>query len=88
MLERGGFLKRDRAVDHEMLTSRLVDRSVRPVIRKGWSQETQILEWVVSYDGENTPEALAITAASAALALSGKPVSIARPKGILVNGPD
>lgn len=78
-------MKRDRAVDHEILTSRLVDRSLRPVVTKGWVQETQVLEWVVSYDGENSPEPLAITAASAALALSGKLVSIANPREIVVN---
>lgn len=72
---RGGFLKRDRAVDHEILTSRLVDRALRPLFKSGWCNETQLLEWVVSYDGVNSTEPLAITAASAALAISGTKVS-------------
>ena len=68
----GGFQKRDGGrKDTETLISRLVDRCLRPVFKKGWANEVQILEWVYSYDGVHSTEPLAITAASAALALSG-----------------
>ncbi|GMH40287.1 hypothetical protein BSKO_08191 [Bryopsis sp. KO-2023] len=72
---KGGFMKRDRAVDHEILTARLVDRSIRPLFMDGWVNETQVLEWVVSFDGEHLPEPLAITAAGAALAISDIPLA-------------
>lgn len=68
----GGFQKRDGGrKDTETLASRLVDRCLRPVFKKGWANETQVLAWVYSYDGVHSPEPLAITAASAALAISG-----------------
>ncbi|KAK9821471.1 hypothetical protein WJX81_007489 [Elliptochloris bilobata] len=70
-----GWLKRDgRPKDAETLTSRLVDRPLRPMFAPGWSNDTQVLIWVLSYDGEHTPEPLAITAAGAALALSDIPL--------------
>jgi hypothetical protein len=70
----GGYLKRDgRPKDDEVLTSRLVDRPLRPMFPKGWSNDTQVLQWVLSYDRTNPPEPLAITAAGAALLLSGEP---------------
>jgi len=72
----GGFLKRDgRPRDQEALTARLVDRPIRPMFPKGWAKETQILAWLLSYDGVNKPEPLAITAAGCALALSDIPLS-------------
>nr|ABF57675.1 chloroplast polyribonucleotide phosphorylase [Chlamydomonas reinhardtii] len=71
----GGFVKRDgRPRDAEVLVSRLVDRPIRPMFAKGWANDTQILEWVLSYDGVNDPEPLAITAAAAALLISDIPL--------------
>lgn len=72
----GGFFKREgRAKDHEILICRLIDRPLRPMIPKGFNYETQILSWVLSYDGIHSPEPLAIIAASAALALSDIPIA-------------
>lgn len=72
----GGFFKREgRARDHEILICRLIDRPLRPMIAKGFNYETQILSWVLSYDRVHAPEPLAITAASAALALSEIPIT-------------
>ncbi len=74
----GGFLKREgRAKDHEVLISRLVDRPIRPMMPGGWRNSTQLLSWVLSYDGEHSPDPLAITAAGAALAVSGTSMSSA-----------
>ncbi|GFR41812.1 hypothetical protein Agub_g2582 [Astrephomene gubernaculifera] len=71
----GGFVKRDgRPRDSEVLVSRLVDRPLRPMFAKGWANDTQVLEWVMSYDGVNEPEPLAITAAAAALLISDIPL--------------
>jgi polyribonucleotide nucleotidyltransferase len=71
-LYRGSFIKRDsRPKEHEVLVSRLVDRPLRPMVANGWPHSTQILQWVMSYDFEHAPEPLAITAAGAAMALSG-----------------
>ncbi|KXZ45459.1 hypothetical protein GPECTOR_54g200 [Gonium pectorale] len=71
----GGFVKRDgRPKDAEVLVSRLVDRPLRPMFAKGWANETQVLEWVMSYDGVNEPEPIAITAAAAALLISDIPL--------------
>jgi hypothetical protein len=68
----GGYIKRDgRPRDAETLVSRLVDRPIRPMFTPGWANETQVLQWVVSYDGVNSPEPVAITAAAAALLISG-----------------
>lgn len=70
-----GFVKRDgRPKDSETLISRLVDRSLRPSFAKGWARDTQVLQWVLSYDTQNQTEPLAITSASAALALSDIPL--------------
>ncbi|KAL3689743.1 hypothetical protein R1sor_016052 [Riccia sorocarpa] len=72
----GGFIKREgRTRDHEVLVCRLIDRPIRPMLAKGFNHETQILCWVLSYDGLHTPEPLAITSAGAALALSDIPVA-------------
>lgn len=56
----------------EMLISRLTDRPLRPMLPKGWAVETQVLTWLMSYDGQHQPEPLAITSAGAALAISGE----------------
>ena len=77
----GGFLKRDaRQRDNEVLVARLVDRPLRPMFPQGWANDTQVLTWVMSYDGVHSPEPLAITAASAALVISGWPNDAASPK--------
>lgn len=66
-------MKRDgRPRDSEVLVSRLVDRPLRPMFAEGWANETQVLQWVMSYDGVNSADALAITAAAAALLISGE----------------
>lgn len=71
----GGFKKRDGATsERETLKARLVDRPLRPMIPKGWGYDTQILQWLMSFDGERSTDALAITAASAALAVSDIPL--------------
>ncbi|MED6157820.1 Purine nucleoside phosphorylase [Stylosanthes scabra] len=72
----GGFFKREgKAKDHEVLTCRLIDRPLRPTMPKGFYHETQILSWVLSYDGLHSPDSLAVTAAGIAVALSEIPVS-------------
>ncbi|KAL4447781.1 hypothetical protein ABPG75_005000 [Micractinium tetrahymenae] len=71
----GGYLKREgKPKDHEVLVARLIDRPIRPMIQAGWTHSTQVLTWVMSYDGEHSPEPLAITAAGAALAISDVPL--------------
>ena len=70
----GGFLKREgRPSDAETLTSRLIDRPIRPLFPDGFRCETQIILTVLSHDLENDPGILALVAASAALTLSGVP---------------
>ncbi|KAK3238713.1 Purine nucleoside phosphorylase [Cymbomonas tetramitiformis] len=70
-----GYLKRDgRPKEFEVLTSRLIDRPIRPMIKSGWAHDTQVLSWVLSYDEVRGPEPLAITAAGAALAVSAIPL--------------
>jgi polyribonucleotide nucleotidyltransferase len=70
----GGFFKREgKPTEKEVLTSRLIDRPIRPLFPGGWRHETQIIALVVSADGEHDSDVLAITGASAALALSGIP---------------
>ncbi|CAM9410792.1 unnamed protein product, partial [Phaeothamnion confervicola] len=72
----GGYNKRDgRASDKEILISRLMDRPLRPMIAEGWTHETQLLTWVLSYDGVRQTEPLAITSAAAALCLSHIPLT-------------
>ncbi|KAE8099760.1 hypothetical protein FH972_017714 [Carpinus fangiana] len=72
----GGFFKREgRTKDHEVLICRLIDRPLRPTMLKGFYHETQILSWVLSYDGLHSPDALAVTAAGIAIALSEVPNS-------------
>jgi polyribonucleotide nucleotidyltransferase len=70
----GGFLKREgRMSDKETLTSRLIDRPVRPLFPEGFRCETQIIVTVLSHDLETDPDILALIASSAALTLSGVP---------------
>ncbi|MBI4062202.1 MAG: polyribonucleotide nucleotidyltransferase, partial [Elusimicrobia bacterium] len=70
----GGFFKREmRPRDKETLTSRLVDRPIRPLFPEGWNHETSVQSIVVSCDLKNDPDVLAITGASAALMLSDAP---------------
>ena len=70
----GGFFKREgKATEKEILTSRCIDRPIRPLFPAGWHYETQIIAFVISADTENDGDVLAITGASAALALSEMP---------------
>ena len=70
----GGYLKREgRPSEHETLTSRLIDRPIRPLFAKGFLNETLVMCTVLSYDQENSPDILAMVAASAALTISGMP---------------
>jgi polyribonucleotide nucleotidyltransferase len=70
----GGFFKREgRASEKEVLTSRLIDRAMRPLFPKGYDKETQIIVTVLSADRENDTDALALIAASAALQVSDVP---------------
>ncbi|MGZ9106618.1 MAG: polyribonucleotide nucleotidyltransferase, partial [Rhodoplanes sp.] len=70
----GGFFKREgRPSERETLTSRLIDRPVRPLFADGWRCDTQVIATVLSHDLENDPDIVAMVAASAALTLSGAP---------------
>jgi polyribonucleotide nucleotidyltransferase len=70
----GGFFKREgKPSEKEVLTSRLIDRPIRPLFSSGWRYETQIIALLLSADTENDADVLAITGASAALALSEIP---------------
>ncbi|MEA3018048.1 MAG: polyribonucleotide nucleotidyltransferase, partial [Sphingomonadales bacterium] len=70
----GGFFKRERgATEKETLTSRLIDRPIRPLFPEGFYNEVLCIAHVMSYDGENEPDVVAMIAASAALTLSGIP---------------
>ncbi len=70
----GGFFKREgRQAEKEILTSRLIDRPIRPLFPKGFRCETQVIATVLSHDRENDPDMLAILGASAALTLSDIP---------------
>ena len=70
----GGFFKREgKPAEKEMLTSRVIDRPIRPLFPSGWRYETQIIALVLSADSANDTDVLAITGASAALALSEIP---------------
>src|SRR5918993_3619175 len=71
----GGFFKREgKATEKETLTSRVIDRPIRPLFPAGWAYETQVIAFVLSADTENDSDVLAITGASAALALSEMPL--------------
>ncbi|MDQ3349554.1 MAG: polyribonucleotide nucleotidyltransferase [Acidobacteriota bacterium] len=70
----GGFFKREgKPPEKEVLTSRLIDRPIRPLFPSGWRNESQIIALVLSADSENDSDVLSITGASAALALSSIP---------------
>ncbi len=71
----GGFFKREgKPPEKEVLTSRVIDRPIRPLFPDGWRRETQIVAFVISADKENDSDVLALTGASAALALSEIPL--------------
>src|SRR5437870_2132159 len=70
----GGYFKREgRPTEKETLTSRLIDRPIRPLFVDGFKHETQVVVTVLSHDMENDPDIVALVAASAALTLSGLP---------------
>ena len=79
----GGFFKREgRPSEREILTSRMIDRPLRPLFPEGWSTETQIVAMVLSADAENDPDVIGVTAAGAALYISpipfDKPIAAVR----------
>jgi polyribonucleotide nucleotidyltransferase len=70
----GGYFKREgRPTEKETLTSRLIDRPIRPLFARGFRNETQVVATVLSHDMENDPDIVAMIASSAALTLSGIP---------------
>src|SRR6266446_5235799 len=91
----GGFFKREgRPDEKETLTCRLIDRPVRPLFPKGFRNEIQVINLVISADDENDPDVLAMVGSSAALCLSGLPfggplgaVRVALVEGELVANP-
>jgi polyribonucleotide nucleotidyltransferase len=91
----GGYFKREgRPTEKEILTSRLIDRPIRPLFPKGWYNEVQVQSIVLSADGENDPDMLALVGASAALMVSDIPwegplgaARIGRVKGQFVVNP-
>jgi len=91
----GGFIKREgKPTDEEVLKSRVIDRSIRPIFPKGFKNDVQVVAFVISADQENDPAVLAINGASAALHISRIPfekpvgaVRVARINGKLVINP-
>ncbi|HEV2390977.1 MAG TPA: polyribonucleotide nucleotidyltransferase [Verrucomicrobiae bacterium] len=91
----GGYFKREgRPTEKEILTSRLIDRPIRPLFPRGWYNEVQVQSIVLSADGENDPDMLALLGASAALMVSDIPwagpigaVRVGRVKGRLIANP-
>ena len=70
----GGYFKREgRPTEKETLTSRLIDRPIRPLFAKGFKNEVQVIATVLSHDLENDPDIVALIASSAALTISGIP---------------
>jgi len=70
----GGFIKREgRPSEREVLTSRQIDRPIRPLFPEGFRNETQVISLVLSADTDNDPDVLAINAASCALTVSDIP---------------
>ena len=70
----GGYFKREgRPTEKETLTSRLIDRPIRPLFAEGFKNEVQVTVTVLSYDQENDPDIVGMVAASAALVISGAP---------------
>ena len=71
----GGYFKREgRPTEKETLTSRMIDRPLRPLFPKGYFYDTQIISILLSADGQNDPDILAINGASAALSYFGHSV--------------
>ncbi len=71
----GGFFKREgKSTEKETLTCRLIDRPIRPLFPAGWYYETQVIAFVLSADTDHDSDVLALTGASAALALSEMPL--------------
>jgi polyribonucleotide nucleotidyltransferase len=91
----GGYFKREtRPRDDETLTSRMIDRSIRPLFADGWTFESQVIATVWSYDPNHPADALAMTGASLALSLSDMPfqgpiagIRVCRINGELVANP-
>ena len=91
----GGFFKREGKLrDSETLTSRLIDRSIRPLFAEGWGCETQIIATVFSADAENPADTLSMLGASAALTISDVPfngpiagIRVARVDGNFIANP-
>src|ERR671925_329608 len=70
----GGYFKREgRPSEKETLTSRLIDRPIRPLFADGYKNDTQVIVTVMQHDLENDPDIVGMVAASAALTLSGVP---------------
>ncbi|HEV2418493.1 MAG TPA: polyribonucleotide nucleotidyltransferase, partial [Terriglobia bacterium] len=70
----GGFFKREgRPTEREILTSRLIDRPVRPLFPEGFKNETQVISMVLSADSEHSPDVIGVVAGAAALYLSNIP---------------
>ena len=70
----GGYFKREgRPTEKETLTSRMIDRPLRPLFQQGYFYDTQIISILLSADGQNDPDILAINGASAALSVSDIP---------------
>src|SRR5438270_2562856 len=70
----GGFIKREgRPQEREILTSRQIDRPIRPLFPEGFRNETQVIAFVLSADTENDPDVVGINGASAALTVSDIP---------------
>ncbi|MXY18322.1 MAG: polyribonucleotide nucleotidyltransferase, partial [Acidobacteria bacterium] len=70
----GGFFKREgKPTEKEVLTSRFIDRPIRPLFPEGWNRETQVIALVLSADTDNDPDVLSLTGASAALDVSKLP---------------
>ena len=73
----GSFFRREgRPTDKETLTSRVIDRSLRPLFPEGYQNETQVIATVLSWDGDADTDVLALTGASAAIACSDIPLSL------------
>jgi polyribonucleotide nucleotidyltransferase len=70
----GGFIKREgRPTEKEILSSRLIDRPIRPLFPESFTNETQVIAFVLSYDGQNDADVLGAVGASAALTISDIP---------------
>lgn len=81
----GGFFKREgRPSEKETLTSRLIDRPIRPLFPKGFLNEVQVMATVISHDMENDPDMIAMVGCSAALTISGIPSSGLSPAPVSV----